>query len=69
MTLYGEHLHAEEQSQVPHCQTCKRRASVEVFGASGRSYGCFCVRCGRRKIVVLDRMEAAFPLTKEVEVS
>jgi hypothetical protein len=64
--IYGEHLHAEEQAQPPHCLTCARRASHEVFDVRGNSCGCFCLRCGQRKLAVLERLEAAFPIKKEV---
>ena len=53
--LYGEHLHADEQP--PHCLTCPRRAAVEVFGDDGASHGCFCLRCGRRKLEAVQRVE------------
>lgn len=64
MMLYGEHLHTEEQ--LPGCLTCPQPASVEVFDAAGHSRGCFCLRCGRRKLTVLKRLEAAFLIKKEV---
>jgi len=63
MSLYGEHLHAEEQP--PHCLTCPQRASVEVFDVTGRSCGCFCLRCGRRKLAWLNQLESAFSIKKE----
>ena len=63
--FYGEHLHALEQDLTPTCQTCNARASVEVFDAARRSCGCYCLRCGRRKLAVLERLEAAFTIRKE----
>ena len=60
--FYGEHLHALEQDLTPTCQTCDARASVEVFDASHRSHGYYCLRCGRRKLAVLQRLEAAFAI-------
>ena len=48
--LYGEHLHAEEREDGVTCTTCPRRATEEVFDAGGRSVGCYCARCGRRKL-------------------
>jgi hypothetical protein len=59
--LYGEHLHTDEQTRPLPCLTCSRRASYEVFDVLGRSHGCFCWRCGRRKLAVLNHLEAAFP--------
>ena len=58
--LYGEHLNAEEQP--PHCQLCDRRATVEVFYASGASCGAFCLRCGQAKLKRLQQLERLFTL-------
>ena len=56
--LYGAHLHVQEEPA--HCLTCPRRATVEVFNAAGHSCGCFCLRCGRRKLEALQRIERLF---------
>jgi len=58
MTLYGEHLHTEEQPA--RCQICDRRAIAEVFYASGKSCGLFCLRCGTEKLERLQRLERLF---------
>ncbi len=46
--LYGEHISAEEED--PHCGTCTRPATVEVFAPNGQSCGYYCKRCGKRKL-------------------
>ena len=58
--LYGEHLHAHEDEEHTPCGGCRARATEEVFDRTGLSHGCFCQRCGRRKLKALQRIENLF---------
>jgi hypothetical protein len=60
--LYGEHLHTYEQP--PQCGSCARRATVEVFDKAKRSCGIFCLRCGKRKLAAVQRIEDLFARKK-----
>jgi Zn finger protein HypA/HybF involved in hydrogenase expression len=58
--IWGDHLHANEQPGRVSCQTCAALPAVEVFGADGQSHGVFCLRCGRRKLHVVQHLEDLF---------
>lgn len=44
---------------VRRCQTCKRRASYEVFSRVNGSCGYFCARCAEQAVKRLAKKEAA----------